>query len=792
MRRKTLLNLIVSLAGAILLLSYLQIQKAGQARVIVDGTNIKVLRGRVGWARRFGVSQCVTRIAGAALYFDETRSVEKDDLEIPVQVRFQYEPPQRVPAGWPSGDWCSSLSKRVFTIASSRLATADLGEILDRPRDAGVAAAELIGRSLQEDHFHVATLTVRVQLPTMAQSIRPLPEVARRSAKRNPVIFVGLDGADWELLDRYIAAGVMPNLAALVREGHGGVLLTEHPPLSPLLWTTMMTGVSPLEHQILDFTRFHPQSRVKEPITSDERRVPAVWNIATYGGKSVAVLGLWATYPAEPVRGLLVSDRLFTFLYKEATPPPGIVFPMAREKWARQLLQNTENTIGFAQLRHYLPWLREAEYGERVKSQDPYAHPVSALRRILVETSVYHRLATSYLDKHTPDLTIIYLQGTDSIGHVFAPYNPPRQAQVLEDDFERYRGVAERYFRSIDTLLGEYRSLAAQKKGVLMLASDHGFRWFEGRPTQLSSFAAATAAKWHRNEGIYVLWGNGIEPRPRHPSRGGIAQVATTLLSLTGLPSDQRLNGPPLPGVRRVGGQAFDYRAYYQPVRSASAASVGATEEELAKLRALGYIGTAESATAPPTQPPGLTRTAGSYNNEGLILKNQKRTAEAIAAFEKAISIDPNLASALWNLSDILFEGERDPVRSDHLLVRALGNGLPEGVKYVIGRAIGYQRAGRAERSLALLEGAVEVRPRDKELRLFRGRYRIEQRDCAGALEDFRAAQAVAPNDPNAWSSAGLANLCLGRPKEAAADLRHSLAINPAQPQIRRYLATLP
>ena len=141
------------------------------------------------------------------------------------------------------------------------------------------------------------------------------------AASGRPVIFIGLDGADWQLLDDYIAAGAMPNLARLVREGTSGVLDTIRPPLSPLIWTSMMTGVSPLDHGILDFVQFDPKTGAKEPITSSLRRAPAIWNMASDGGKRVAALGLWATYPAESVNGTIVSDRLFTFLFKETAPP---------------------------------------------------------------------------------------------------------------------------------------------------------------------------------------------------------------------------------------------------------------------------------------------------------------------------------------------------------------------------------------------------------------------------------------------------------------------------------------
>src|SRR3954470_14517165 len=92
------------------------------------------------------------------------------------------------------------------------------------------------------------------------------------------VIFVGLDGADWQLLDRLTADGTMPNLAALERDGARGPLLTQHPPLSPLVWTTMMTGVSPLRHRTLDSPRYTRARGRREPITSDERAVPAIWN----------------------------------------------------------------------------------------------------------------------------------------------------------------------------------------------------------------------------------------------------------------------------------------------------------------------------------------------------------------------------------------------------------------------------------------------------------------------------------------------------------------------------------
>ncbi len=629
-----------------------------------------------------------------------------------------------------------------------------------------------------------------IDQPAESESMtRAVPAVTGVTTPGRRVIFVGLDGADWSLLDEYVANGTMPTLARLVREGTSGTVATLHPPLSPLVWTTMMTGASPLEHRVLDFLRVNPATHQREPITSDERAVPAIWNMATAGGRKVGALGFWATYPAETVNGLIVSDRLFTFLYSESTPPPGVVYPQSLQQWAADGLRQAEQEAGFDQLKAMLPWLTDAEYRDAAAITDPYAHPISALRRILIETNVYSNLGRDWSARNSPDLLLVYIQGTDSIGHVFAPYAPPRQPAIPEGDYARYSDVPRKYFAHIDAILEQYRQLAESSNSVLMLASDHGFTWGEGRPTELSSVANATAARWHRENGMYLLWGNGIQASPGHASHGSVQQLCATLLSLSGLPPGRDVLGPPLPGApTAAASSAADYRRYYvkpaAPAATASTDSSRVDADAVAKLKALGYIGAGEEATGRAQG----TRTAGSLNNEGLLLKQQNKIDEAIDAFDRALTVDPNLASALWNLSDLLFAQNRSLDKSDDLLVRAFAHSLPEGPKYLIGRAIGYQRSGQVDRSLRLLNTALASKPDDPEVLLFRGRYRVEAGDCASGLNDFRRATTLSPSNAAAFASQGLAELCVGERKAADASFRRSLALDPNQPKVRQYL----
>jgi Tfp pilus assembly protein PilF len=411
---------------------------------------------------------------------------------------------------------------------------------------------------------------------------------------------------------------------------------------------------------------------------------------------------------------------------------------------------------------------------------------VSALRRILVETRAYQAMATSWLGREKPDLAVVYFQGTDTLGHIFAPYAPPRQEAVSAEDFQHFSKVPELYFAEVDRLLGDYRKLAEASGSVLMIASDHGFRWKEGRPTQLSSAAAATAGRWHRDEGIYLIRGPGV-PASDLRGQGNVIQVCGTLMNLLGMPPSGGVAGPPLTGVPASPDVLANYRDHWRPAAPNQRTDPKANQEEIEKLKALGYIGSGK--TGKPIDG-GSTRTAASYNNEGLLRRERGETDAAMSAFEKALTLEENSASALWNLSDLLHSQQRDPDRSDDLLVRALAAGLPDGVDYAAARAVLYTKSGEAERGLRLLDRTLEARPAEPRLHLLRGRYHLERHHCQQALADFEAATAD-PKSALAQSSAGIARLCLNDSAGAAGNFRKSLAIDPNQPEIRRALAEL-
>ena len=67
-------------------------------------------------------------------------------------------------------------------------------------------------------------------------------------------IFLGLDGFDPKLAERFMAEGKLPNLSRLAAEGSYRRLRTTFPALSPVAWSTFATGVNPAKHNIFDFS----------------------------------------------------------------------------------------------------------------------------------------------------------------------------------------------------------------------------------------------------------------------------------------------------------------------------------------------------------------------------------------------------------------------------------------------------------------------------------------------------------------------------------------------------------
>jgi predicted AlkP superfamily phosphohydrolase/phosphomutase len=151
-------------------------------------------------------------------------------------------------------------------------------------------------------------------------------------APRRRLVVIGLDGASWDYLEPQLAAGRLPALARVVREGAVATLRSVECYFTPPAWTTLFTGVLPARHGVYSFGRWDPRRREFDEVSAADVQAPPLWELASRAGLRVASVGVPVTYPAAPLEGVMVSGLMTP---KRHGPPLELVrqrhVPMARD-----------------------------------------------------------------------------------------------------------------------------------------------------------------------------------------------------------------------------------------------------------------------------------------------------------------------------------------------------------------------------------------------------------------------------------------------------------------------------
>ena len=126
---------------------------------------------------------------------------------------------------------------------------------------------------------------------------------ALRRAHIRKLIFIGFDGMDPRLTERWMAEGKLPNLARLAGRGAYRRLRTTLPALSPVAWSTFATGVNPARHNIFDFLHRGAKSYF-----------PELSSATVASGGSVRRIGPWRFRRRPPVESFRRSESFWTIL----------------------------------------------------------------------------------------------------------------------------------------------------------------------------------------------------------------------------------------------------------------------------------------------------------------------------------------------------------------------------------------------------------------------------------------------------------------------------------------------
>lgn len=416
------------------------------------------------------------------------------------------------------------------------------------------------------------------------------------------MILVGVDGADWEVVDRLIADGQLPSLARMKMEGAYGVLESHEPIFSPVVWASIATGKPPEAHGITSFTVDGADGPV--PVTSNLVEVPRLWEILSHLGRTVGVIGWWTTWPAEPVQGFLCSDRAWPLTLSEhGMPVTSHEVPEVPRRTFPEDLQARLDSLVLT--RHDLT----EEHLALVDVSGPLGTVDSrgpSVADVLAKDLTFLRFARALYPAVRPDFFTLYLELPDVMSHYFwdswrysrlrrfdEPTRFDSPPKDMPAELAEYVGINfERSYALADQAVGELMSLADDST-LIVVVSDHGYGENEsGRELHIGDGLRARNPHWHRLDGVLLAWGPGVAPG-RDLGRASVFDITPTLLHALGEPVGRDMVGRVLEDLF-----APPYRRPVRMVpshdearrRGAAPGSSGADDAHLELLRSLGYI----------------------------------------------------------------------------------------------------------------------------------------------------------------------------------------------------------
>ena len=122
------------------------------------------------------------------------------------------------------------------------------------------------------------------------------------------LLIIGIDGATFDLIHPWAAAGHLPHLNSLLQGGVHAELASTLPPVTSPAWPTFMTGCNPGKHGVFDFIQ--PQGADFSLVNSTKIQQPTIWQRLSRAGYQVGALNVPVTYPPRPLDGFMVSGIL--------------------------------------------------------------------------------------------------------------------------------------------------------------------------------------------------------------------------------------------------------------------------------------------------------------------------------------------------------------------------------------------------------------------------------------------------------------------------------------------------
>jgi len=255
--------------------------------------------------------------------------------------------------------------------------------------------------------------------------------------KAEKLLVIGWDGATFDLIGPLIKAGCMPHMAKLIERGMSGPLASTVPAVTPVAWTTYMTGVNPGKHGIFDAFLLDRQACAMRFVSAARRRVKPVWRLLSERGRAASAVNVPVTYPPDKVSGVCISGMFTPPGAEDFMHPPGLYEELT------------------------------ARFGRYLDSPAMYPDPERYLESLLSGIDWRADLTIHLMEREPWEFFCSVFMESDRVQHFFWEYRDP--AHPLH---AKLHDAIEQVYVRLDEALG--RILEHAKGAAVAMLSDHG------------------------------------------------------------------------------------------------------------------------------------------------------------------------------------------------------------------------------------------------------------------------------------------------------------------------------
>ncbi len=268
----------------------------------------------------------------------------------------------------------------------------------------------------------------------------------RNTSENQKVFMIGIDGATFKIITPMINYRRLPHLYRLIANGSYGRLLSTIPPLSPVAWTSLSTGVNPGKHRILDFLKRKPDSYEVEICNASSRKAKPIWQLLSLSGKKVGVINIPMTYPPDPIDGFIISGMDSPKERSDFMLPP-------------HLFQELQEGIGGYKL-------------ENTDFRNMGNNPKKVINELFSILENRFDTANYLMDKYPWDFLFLVFEATDRVQHNFWKYMSNNSNK--NDRSEKYKELIYEVYEKVDEKIGILLKKLRPEDTVIVV-SDHGF-----------------------------------------------------------------------------------------------------------------------------------------------------------------------------------------------------------------------------------------------------------------------------------------------------------------------------